>query len=168
MDEHNAELGEDVRWHKTGKTKPVIVDGVHVGCKKIMVLYSSLRKGEKPEKTNWVMHQYHLGTGEEEKHGEFVVSKIFYQQQQLLKPLDTNKNEVSHSLITPMEALDTEVAAASEAELDIVTQHVPAPRLAILSQNYVHDEQPPGQASSDQVWFMLHASSLFLILSMCF
>lgn len=72
----------DVRWHKTGKTKPIIVDGRHLGCKKIMVLYMSTMKGEKPEKTNWVMHQYHLGTGEDEKDGEYVVSKIFYQQQQ--------------------------------------------------------------------------------------
>lgn len=153
--QHNAETedtGGDVRWHKTGKTKPVIVDGVHVGCKKIMVLYSSLRKGEKPEKTNWVMHQYHMGTGEDEKDGEFVISKIFYQQQQLLKPSDNNKNDVPHLLITPMEALDAEVVAAiSEAELDVAAHHVPAPRLAILPQHYVHDEQHPGQASSDQV-----------------
>uniref|UniRef100_A0A1D1Z030 NAC domain-containing protein 8 n=2 Tax=Anthurium amnicola TaxID=1678845 RepID=A0A1D1Z030_9ARAE len=77
---HNDGLG-DVRWHKTGKTKPVIVDGVHQGCKKIMVLYMSSLKGGKPEKTNWVMHQYHLGTGEDEKDGEFVVSKVFHQQQ---------------------------------------------------------------------------------------
>jgi len=39
-------------------------------------------KGGKPEKTNWVMHQYHLGTAEEEQDGEYVISKIFYQQQQ--------------------------------------------------------------------------------------
>ncbi|KAG0494985.1 hypothetical protein HPP92_005979 [Vanilla planifolia] len=51
-----------------------------------MVLYVSATKGSKPEKTNWVMHQYHLGTGEDEKDGEFVVSKIFYQQQ--LRPCD--------------------------------------------------------------------------------
>ncbi|XP_042503275.1 SUPPRESSOR OF GAMMA RESPONSE 1 isoform X2 [Macadamia integrifolia] len=71
----------DVRWHKTGRTKPVCLDGIQRGCKKIMVLYMSLAKGGKPEKTNWVMHQYHLGTGEDEKDGEFVISKIFYQQQ---------------------------------------------------------------------------------------
>ncbi|KAK8943734.1 NAC domain-containing protein 8 [Platanthera guangdongensis] len=71
----------DVRWHKTGKTKPVVLDGEHLGCKKIMVLYVSAAKGGKSEKTNWVMHQYHLGSGENEKDGEFVVSKIFYQQQ---------------------------------------------------------------------------------------
>ena len=46
-----------------------------------MVLYMSQVKGEKPEKTGWVMHQYHLGVDEEEKDGEFVVSKLFYQQQ---------------------------------------------------------------------------------------
>ncbi|XP_026663472.2 SUPPRESSOR OF GAMMA RESPONSE 1 isoform X1 [Phoenix dactylifera] len=83
---NSDDLG-DVRWHKTGKTKPVIIDGKHLGCKKIMVLYVSSVKGEKSEKTNWVMHQYHLGTGEDEKDGEYVVSKIFYQQS---KPGDKN------------------------------------------------------------------------------
>lgn len=81
----------DVRWHKTGKTKPVILDGVQKGCKKIMVLYMSMTRGEKAEKTNWVMHQYHLGTGEDEKDGEFVVSKVFYQQQ--AKHNDKNEQE---------------------------------------------------------------------------
>lgn len=79
---HDSDLG-DVRWHKTGRTKPVILDGVHRGCKKIMVLYTSTVRGGKPEKTNWAMHQYHLGTGEEEKDGEYVISKVFYQQQQV-------------------------------------------------------------------------------------
>ncbi|KAF9606288.1 hypothetical protein IFM89_024291 [Coptis chinensis] len=72
---------EDVRWHKTGKTKPVMDGGLQKGFKKIMVLYGSSKKGSKPDKSNWVMHQYHLGTKENEADGEFVVSKIFYQQQ---------------------------------------------------------------------------------------
>ncbi|KAF8407859.1 hypothetical protein HHK36_006996 [Tetracentron sinense] len=46
-----------------------------------MVLYMSMVKGGKSEKTNWVMHQYHLGTKEDEKDGEFLISKIFYQKQ---------------------------------------------------------------------------------------
>ncbi|KAI5573970.1 hypothetical protein BDE02_10G115700 [Populus trichocarpa] len=71
----------DVRWHKTGRTKSVILDGIQKGCKKIMVLYMSTVRGGKAEKTNWVMHQYHLGTSEDERDGEYVVSKIFYQQQ---------------------------------------------------------------------------------------
>lgn len=77
---HGDDFG-DVRWHKTGRTKPVILDGVQKGCKKIMVLYMAMVKGGKPEKTNWVMHQYHLGTEEDEKDGEYVISKISYQQQ---------------------------------------------------------------------------------------
>ncbi|XP_039042260.1 SUPPRESSOR OF GAMMA RESPONSE 1-like [Hibiscus syriacus] len=72
----------DVRWHKTGRTKPVVLDGVQRGCKKIMVLYITQAKGGKAEKTNWVMHQYHLGTEEDEKDGEYVISKIFHQQPQ--------------------------------------------------------------------------------------
>ncbi|GMI99941.1 Arabidopsis NAC domain containing protein 8, SUPPRESSOR OF GAMMA RADIATION 1 [Hibiscus trionum] len=78
---HGDDFG-DVRWHKTGRTKPVLLDGVQRGCKKIMVLYMTMAKGGKAEKTNWVMHQYHLGTEEDEKDGEYVISKIFHQQQQ--------------------------------------------------------------------------------------
>eukprot|EP00262_Sarcandra_glabra_P007397 TRINITY_DN20172_c0_g1_i1.p1 TRINITY_DN20172_c0_g1~~TRINITY_DN20172_c0_g1_i1.p1 ORF type:complete len:424 (-),score=65.66 TRINITY_DN20172_c0_g1_i1:135-1406(-) len=102
---HNDDLG-DIRWHKTGKTKPVIMDGMHKGCKKIMVLYMSMAKGEKSEKTNWVMHQYHLGTGEDETDGEFVVSKVFYQQQQS-KQNDRNDQdpplEIRESTITKVD-----------------------------------------------------------------
>ncbi|KAH9615825.1 hypothetical protein KSS87_022466 [Heliosperma pusillum] len=79
---HGDDVG-DVRWHKTGRTKPVFVNGVQKGCKKIMVLYMSTTKGAKAEKTNWVMHQYHLGTQEDEKDGECVISKVFRQQQQM-------------------------------------------------------------------------------------
>ncbi|XP_008798589.1 NAC domain-containing protein 75-like isoform X1 [Phoenix dactylifera] len=71
----------ETRWHKTGKTRPVMVNGKQKGCKKILVLYTNFGKHRKPEKTNWVMHQYHLGELEEEKEGELVVSKIFYQTQ---------------------------------------------------------------------------------------
>ncbi|XP_039017699.1 NAC domain-containing protein 75-like isoform X2 [Hibiscus syriacus] len=73
--------GGETRWHKTGKTRPVMVNGKQKGCKKILVLYTNFGKNRKPEKTNWVMHQYHLGQQEEEKEGELVVSKIFYQTQ---------------------------------------------------------------------------------------
>lgn len=81
----------DVRWHKTGRTKPVHLDGIQKGCKKIMVLYLSPVRGGKPEKTNWVMHQYHLGTEEDEREGEYVISKVFYQQQQMKQ---NDKNEL--------------------------------------------------------------------------
>ncbi|KAK8913566.1 NAC domain-containing protein 8 [Platanthera zijinensis] len=76
----DVERGE-TRWHKTGKTRPVTAGGKQRGCKKILVLYTNFGKHRKPEKTNWVMHQYHLGELEEERDGELVVSKIFYQTQ---------------------------------------------------------------------------------------
>ncbi|XP_047967852.1 SUPPRESSOR OF GAMMA RESPONSE 1-like isoform X2 [Salvia hispanica] len=68
-----------MRWHKTGKTKPVVENGIHIGFKKIMVLYDTSKRGCKAEKCNWVMHQYHLGSNKDEKEGEYVVSKIFHQ-----------------------------------------------------------------------------------------
>lgn len=76
----NEESGE-TRWHKTGKTRPIFAGKKLKGHKKILVLYTNYGKLKKPEKTNWVMHQYHLGSDEEEKDGELVVSKIFYQTQ---------------------------------------------------------------------------------------
>ncbi|KAF6157825.1 hypothetical protein GIB67_038951 [Kingdonia uniflora] len=75
--QHNS--SEDLRWHKTGKTKAVMENGHHKGWKKIMVLYRSTNKGSKADKSNWVMHQYHLGDNEDEGEVEFVVSKLFYQ-----------------------------------------------------------------------------------------
>ncbi|KAI3443692.1 hypothetical protein Pfo_000357 [Paulownia fortunei] len=86
--------GGETRWHKTGKTRPVMVNGKQKGCKKILVLYTNFGKNRKPEKTNWVMHQYHLGQHEEEREGELVVSKIFYQTQ----PRQCNWSERSSSV----------------------------------------------------------------------
>ncbi|KAM7512508.1 hypothetical protein LguiB_011383 [Lonicera macranthoides] len=91
IDSQQSSTKESVRWHKTGKTKPVMENGVQRGFKKIMVLYGTSVKGSKPDKSNWVMHQYHLGTDEDEKQGEYVVSKIFYQQQ---KQSEKNENPV--------------------------------------------------------------------------
>ncbi|KNA21578.1 hypothetical protein SOVF_042010, partial [Spinacia oleracea] len=90
---HGNNLG-DVRWHKTGRTKPVLLNGEQKGCKKIMVLYVAV-KGGKPEKTNWVMHQYHLGIEEDEKDGSHVISKVFYQQQQLVKQSEKTTGYIS-------------------------------------------------------------------------
>ncbi|XP_057417398.1 NAC domain-containing protein 75-like isoform X2 [Lotus japonicus] len=92
----HLQQGGETRWHKTGKTRPVIVNGKQKGCKKILVLYTNFGKNRKPEKTNWVMHQYHLGQNEEEKEGELVVSKIFYQTQ----PRQCNWSEKSAATTT--------------------------------------------------------------------
>ncbi|XP_054776587.1 NAC domain-containing protein 73-like [Prosopis cineraria] len=78
---HTDEDGSETRWHKTGKTRPVLWNGSVKGFKKILVLYTNYGRQKKPEKTNWVMHQYHLGSNEEEKDGELVVSKVFFQTQ---------------------------------------------------------------------------------------
>ncbi|KAG6423648.1 hypothetical protein SASPL_114050 [Salvia splendens] len=83
---HNADPdssfgGGETRWHKTGKTRAISPAGNIKGYKKILVLYTNYGRQLKPEKTNWVMHQYHFGESEEERDGEFVLSKVFYQTQ---------------------------------------------------------------------------------------
>ncbi|KAE8821444.1 NAC domain-containing protein 8 [Hordeum vulgare] len=72
---------ENHRWQKTGKSRSILGNnGVIKGWKKILVLYIGSRKGGgKAEKTNWRMHQYHLGVDQDEKQEELVVSKVFYQ-----------------------------------------------------------------------------------------
>nr|AFK39167.1 unknown [Medicago truncatula] len=101
---HDQDFG-DVRWHKTGRTKPVILNGVQKGCKKIVVLYMSSAGGGKAEKTNWVMHQYHLGTEEDEKDGEFVISKVFYQQQQV-KLGDKDEQDIPEAIEATIAKVD--------------------------------------------------------------
>lgn len=64
-----------------------------------MVLYISPVRGGKAEKTNWVMHQYHLGMGEDEKEGEYVISKVFYQQQQQTKQIERGEDDISEAAI---------------------------------------------------------------------
>lgn len=89
------------------------LDGVQRGCKKIMVLYT---RGSKSEKTSWVMHQYHLGTDEDEKDGEYVVSKIFYQQQpQQLKHGEKNDNGIPESS-HPASVVEVDAVTAKSAD----------------------------------------------------
>ncbi|KAK8580642.1 hypothetical protein V6N13_143713 [Hibiscus sabdariffa] len=96
---HTDEDGSETRWHKTGKTRAVSVGGTVKGFKKILVLYTNYGRQRKPEKTNWVMHQYHLGNNEEEKDGELVVSKVFYQTQpRHCGPSSSNKYTLDRKL----------------------------------------------------------------------
>ena len=45
--------------------------------KKVLMLHTS--KNFDKQRTNWVMHQYHLGDLEQEKERELVLFKILYQ-----------------------------------------------------------------------------------------
>jgi hypothetical protein len=64
-------------WHKTGNTMPVMVNGRQSGSKKVLVLHTN--KHFDQQRTDWVMHHYHLGDLEQEKEREPVVCKIYYQ-----------------------------------------------------------------------------------------
>ena len=46
-------------------------------AKKVLVLHTN--KNFDQQRTNWVMHQYHLRDLEQEKERELVLCKIFYQ-----------------------------------------------------------------------------------------
>ncbi|KAM7279993.1 hypothetical protein ACFE04_007127 [Oxalis oulophora] len=81
---------DNFRWHKTGKTKPIMVNAALMGWKKIMVLYTTSKKG-RPVKGNWVLHQLHLGAEEDEQQGEYVVSRIMYKCEESLLSEDLDK-----------------------------------------------------------------------------
>ncbi|XAR53400.1 hypothetical protein NMG60_11021942 [Bertholletia excelsa] len=130
--------GGETRWHKTGKTRPVMVNGKQKGCKKILVLYTNFGKNRKPEKTNWVMHQYHLGQHEEEKEGELVVSKIFYQTQ----PRQCNWSERSSGATAGdaggVDRRDSGGSGSCTSSKEVVTQIRDELSVAAMSSNYSH------------------------------
>ncbi|GJS40340.1 NAC domain transcriptional regulator superfamily protein [Tanacetum coccineum] len=121
---HGDDFGE-FRWHKTGRTKPVVLDGIQRGNKKIMVLYVSPVKGGKAEKTNWVMHQYHLGTAEDEKDGEYVISKVFYQQQTNTKSNGKDEDIVLEDINDPIVKVDPVTPKSATPEPPRAERRVP-------------------------------------------
>ncbi|GMN50722.1 hypothetical protein TIFTF001_019886 [Ficus carica] len=122
------EDGSETRWHKTGKTRPVFINGGVKGFKKILVLYTNYGRQRKPEKTNWVMHQYHLGNNEEEKDGELVVSKVFYQTQpRQCGSSTTLKDHVS---------FDTSINIRSGLHIDPNSNPSPLAKKAALHQHH--------------------------------
>ena len=52
---------------------------VRVGASKAEGGGNGSNTSSKDRKTNWIMHQYHVGAQHEEKEGQWVVSKVFYQ-----------------------------------------------------------------------------------------
>ncbi|XP_052878239.1 SUPPRESSOR OF GAMMA RESPONSE 1-like [Gossypium arboreum] len=127
----HSTIEEHVRWHKTGKTKPVIENGVRKGWKKIMVLYKRSNRTHKPEKSNWVMHQYHLGAEEVEVGGKYVVSKISYQQRK-----QTDKNDG----VTRMEDSDNSIIRASPRTPKTMTPSPPRPWKSIIYEGDIDEK----------------------------
>ncbi|XP_047064130.1 SUPPRESSOR OF GAMMA RESPONSE 1-like [Lolium rigidum] len=67
---------EKFTWKKTGKSSRILDNGVIKGWKKILVLHKHYNG--KKVKTNWTMHQCHLGVEVGEKQGELGVSRVFW------------------------------------------------------------------------------------------
>ncbi|XP_039167214.1 NAC domain-containing protein 73 [Eucalyptus grandis] len=142
----NADESE-TRWHKTGKTRSVLAGRVVKGFKKILVLYNSHGRQRKPEKTNWVMHQYHLGKSEEERDGELVVSKVFYRTQPR-QPSSTNLEEPKDTMPKSAQSLN-ENDHVSKNSIDVI----------------FYNSNPPCDVSYDQLIipkFAVHGEAAFL------
>ncbi|KAG6547735.1 hypothetical protein Mapa_010548 [Marchantia paleacea] len=164
---HNEdeESGVETRWHKTGKTRPVLDGGQHLGWKKIMVLYRNLYSGKKKaksEKTNWILHQYHLGPEEEERDGELVVCKVFFQKQPrqctggrqaegVTADGDSSKAETSQAQPRSNREI---VVAASVSDLSrgtLITPKRDAPVRPQFSRHRTREASPPVQAHPESV-----------------
>ncbi|KAM7271515.1 hypothetical protein ACFE04_030729 [Oxalis oulophora] len=144
---HGDDSG-DVRWHKTGRTKPISLDGAQRGSKKIMVLYVNLVKGGKNEKTNWVMHQYHLGIGEDENEGEYVISKIFYQQQAKLGEKSPMIDDTPKKMeLGDKSELDSPSAVVDTSKVDPVTPKSATPDPPCPERRFSHFDQGQGPAT---------------------
>ncbi|KAK3433067.1 hypothetical protein EUGRSUZ_D00595 [Eucalyptus grandis] len=143
----NADESE-TRWHKTGKTRSVLAGSVVKGFKKILVLYNNYGRQRKPEKTNWVMHQYHFGNSEEERDGELVVSKVFYQTQPR-QPSSTNLKDPKDKMPKSAQSLNED-------------GHV----LRSSSNVIGYYSHPPCRVSSDQLIipnFAVHGEAASLV-----
>ena len=69
-----SECGMHAMWHKTGNTLPVMVNGRQTGSKKVLVLHTN--KNFNQQRTNWVMHQYHLGTWSKRRSGSWSSARF--------------------------------------------------------------------------------------------
>ncbi|XP_044461214.1 NAC domain-containing protein 73-like isoform X2 [Mangifera indica] len=137
---HTDEDGNcETRWHKTGKTRAVFAGGTVKGFKKILVLYTNYGRQRKPEKTNWVMHQYHLGNNEEEKDGELVVSKVFYQTQ----PRQCGSSIKDSSVDTKVKERSGHISLPRSSNL-IEYYHSPA-YISYEHQGSCHNRESPPQ-----------------------
>ncbi|CAH1412893.1 unnamed protein product [Lactuca virosa] len=133
-----------IRWHKTGKTKSIFKNGLQLGYKKIMVLYGASDGSSKPSKRNWVMHQYHLGTDEDEKDGEYVVSKVFYQVEKGTKNISAEQTFPSMRITSPrtpmINAPDPPRPGKSQPYQDVSADYVlrsPSKESKCFEENYL-------------------------------
>ena len=154
-----------------------MVNGKQKGCKKILVLYTNFGKNRKPEKTNWVMHQYHLGQHEEEKEGELVVSKIFYQTQ----PRQCNWSDRSTTVVEgsndPNSRRDSGSASCSSKEVIPLGDEVSGAGVAAALSSYAgamdmqqlksdHFCFTPFRKSFDEVQFCSFYARVFFLLQL--
>ncbi|KAL3522351.1 hypothetical protein ACH5RR_015185 [Cinchona calisaya] len=139
--------GGETRWHKTGKTRPVFVGGSLKGYKKILVLYTNYGRQKKPEKTNWVMHQYHLGHNEEEKDGELVASKVFYQTQ----PRQCGSSSSSIKEIDKISSRSLSHNQLVESTNNFITYYNPPPPLPPPSYNISYNVASQSRDSPPQL-----------------
>jgi hypothetical protein len=114
-------------------------NGVIKGWKKILVLHKCYN--EKKVKTNWTMHQCHLGAEVGEKHGELVVSRVFWQVKN-----NTRKSK--------MHAADAE-SGSSAVEINPTTPNMYPPQPRGLSGSPLETEQNQVIINSSSLPFVL-------------
>ncbi|KAM0832118.1 hypothetical protein ACQ4PT_065102 [Festuca glaucescens] len=132
---NHTDCDEQIRWHMTGTPSAIKHNGVTKGWKKILVLKCG--KG-KIHKANWTIHQCHLGVEKDEKHGDLVISRVFWK----LKS-NTGKSQ--------MHAVDAK-SGQSAVNIDPTTPNMYPPQPRRLSgspfepdQN--QDEEEPGSSA---------------------
>ncbi|KAJ1298188.1 hypothetical protein BS78_01G434900 [Paspalum vaginatum] len=80
FDSYSKENDENISWRNIGTPKSIIFDGTLQGCKEEFVLYVDMMTDNSPQKTDWMLHQYHIRNTVKDEEG-LVVSKIFYGSQ---------------------------------------------------------------------------------------
>jgi hypothetical protein len=111
--------------------------------------------GGNAEKTNWVVHQYHIGREEDEKEGEYVISKIFYQQQvKLGKKNDQDVPETSEASIARV---------VDPVTPNFVTPELHCNKKQCSDMNQEQESQQEPQQSISQVKFLTFFFFIFYL-----
>jgi hypothetical protein len=82
---YNNKNGQSISWKKVGTPTSINLDGTLRGFNEF-VLHTYNMSASSPHKTDWRLHQYHIG-GRAKDEEELVVSKIFHHSQNNLSEL---------------------------------------------------------------------------------
>ncbi|WCJ22534.1 NAC domain containing protein 86 [Euphorbia peplus] len=108
-------------WKATGKVRVIKVRGEAIGGKRSLVFYEE-SCGNKPAKTNWIIHEFQAYTGFSDE-SNFVLCKLKYEGD-LEKSSDTGSGRVLLSAPKPIHAESQEIKSRMHLKHSLSGEHL--------------------------------------------